>query len=270
VCYPNPGRLVKAELQKITVGATRRIYLLAVPSDEPSALLLSLHGTRSNARGQMRLSRMVPLVESGLVVAFPQASLPVGSGFEWDHYIDMAFLLELISELRVCYPTAATRVCMTGMSGGARMACYFASLEPELVAAVGAVAGLRAPESGNTRRAVPIVAFHGTADRINPYEGSETARWQESVPEAARRWAVANGVDSDPVTTAVAPGVTRTTYGVQGQPGEVTLWTVQGGGHTWPGSPLPLHLRLFLGRTTTAIDATKEIWSFAQPHLVDR
>jgi poly(3-hydroxybutyrate) depolymerase len=47
------------------------------------------------------------------------------------------------------------------------------------------------------------------------------------------------------------------------RPGEVatvTLFVSEGAGHTRPGSRLPLSLRLILGRTSSEIDATTEIW----------
>ena len=58
----------------------------------------------------------------------------------------------------------------------------------------------------------------------------------------------------------------RTTYGAEGEPGEVTLFTSKGAGHTWPGGHLGLFLRLFLGRTSTEIDATTRIWDFDRAH----
>jgi polyhydroxybutyrate depolymerase len=133
---------------------------------------------------------------------------------------------------------------------------------------VGAVGGLRAPVR-RPSRPVPILAFHGTADRINPFNGGGNPRWVESVPDAARAWAEANGQPAQPTTTATTAKLTRTTYGTNGGPGEVTLWTSAGAGHTWPGAHLGLFLRLFLGRTTTEIDASDEVWSFAQRHADD-
>jgi polyhydroxybutyrate depolymerase len=159
-------------------------------------------------------------------------------------------------------------VILTGMSGGARMSSLFASAHPELVQAVGAVAGLRSP-GVPVCRPVPILSFHGTNDRLNPYGGSGTPRWNESVPDAARAWALANGITAPPAEVAVSRTLTRTTYGAQGQPGEVTLWTSRGAGHTWPGGHLGLLLSLFLGRTSREIDATKSIWEFGLRHADD-
>jgi polyhydroxybutyrate depolymerase len=254
--------------QSLRVGGVDRRYLLAVTAGQnPSpSIVLSLHGTRSTADGQARLSRFTRVAPTSVVV-FPQAIAPVGRGYEWDHDRDLEFLHLLISELLARYGSADGRVGLTGMSGGARMSCRFAAAEPELVRMVGAVAGLRAPAAGAPlARPVPVLAFHGTSDRINPYAGSGTARWDESVPAAAERWAQANGLPPEPSDTAVGQSLTRRTYGPPGGPGEVTLWTVGGGGHTWPGTRLGLVLRLVLGKTTTEIDASAEIMAFAQTH----
>ncbi len=72
-----------------------------------------------------------------------------------------------------------------------------------------------------------------------------------------------------PEVVAVSPTLTRTTYGAEGKPGEVTLFTSKGAGHTWPGGHLGLFLRLLLGRTSMEIDATSRIWDFARVHAGD-
>ena len=107
---------------------------------------------------------------------------------------------------------------------------------------------------------VRVVAFHGTRDRVNPYGGGRTARWSESVPDAASAWARANDHAPDPVRTDLTPAVTRLSYGPRGDPGAVTLWVCDGAGHTWPGTRLTLWLRLLLGKVSYDVDATAEIW----------
>ena len=81
--------------------------------------------------------------------------------------------------------------------------------------------------------------------------------------------ALANGITAPPAEVAVSPTLTRTAYGAEGQPGEVTLLTSRGAGHTWPGGHLGLLLSLFLGRTSREIDATKSIWEFGLRHADD-
>ena len=155
------------------------------------------------------------------------------------------------------------------MSGGARMACALAAERPDLLAAVGAVAGLRSFARAPGTRPVPVLAFHGLADRINPYAGHSRAEWSASVPEAAAAWAAANGVAGGPVTTTLSRAVNRSRWGDGGAPDEVVLFTVARAGHTWPGSRPNALIRLYLGRTSRELDATADIWTFFQRHLGD-
>jgi polyhydroxybutyrate depolymerase len=253
-------------VRSIEVGGVTRVFGLAEPAGQVRAVLLSLHGTRSSWARQARLSGMARLTGAGAAVAFPQASRPIGSGYEWDHEGDLPFLEQLADDLISRYAPPAGRLCMTGMSGGARMSCVFAAARADLVSAVGAVAGLRFGGQHVPARPVPILAFHGTADRINPYLGGNTPRWDLGVEESARQWAVANRVPEQPEVVAVSPTLTRTTYGAEGNPGEVTLFTSKGAGHTWPGAHPGLFMRLLLGRTSAEIDATSKIWEFERAH----
>ena len=247
----------------IQVDGVARRFLLAEPSRPPSIIVLSLHGSRSGPEGQARLSHMASLTDHGAVVCFPQGSLQSGSGSEWDLVGDDRFLRATVSTLQDQYPMATPQVCVAGMSGGARMASRFASMHPDKVMVLGAVAGLRAPLRPNLEGPVRVLAFHGTSDRINPVGGGTTDRWNESVVEAARAWAQANGHPGEAEHVAVGPTLTRFNFGAEGDPGAVTLWVCKGAGHTWPGSKLPIFLRLFLGRTSFEVDATAEIWRAA-------
>lgn len=211
---------------------------------------------------------METLTESGAVVAFPQGSLRSGSGYEWDLESDDHFLQAMVATLLDQFPGSHAWICISGMSGGARMASRFAARHPDEVLLLGAVAGLRAPERPKLERPVQVVAFHGTADRINSFDGGATSRWDESVLEAAKGWAAANGLPQEPKPDDVTPTLTRLRFGSEEDPGAVTLWVCRGAGHTWPGSRLPVLLRLFLGRTSHEIDATTEIWRAATA-LVD-
>jgi poly(3-hydroxybutyrate) depolymerase len=139
-----------------TVDGTRRSYLLAEPSGPASAIVLSLHASRSSAPRQAALSRLALLAErANAVVAFPQAAVVAGSGHRWDDDSDVSYLSHLVAELCARFPTPTGRVCMTGMSGGARMACHFAWMHADAVGMVGAVAGARAALSAGSDPRLP-------------------------------------------------------------------------------------------------------------------
>jgi polyhydroxybutyrate depolymerase len=244
----------------IEVGGVRRQVLVAAPAGAPTAIVVAMHGSTSTPERQVRLSRMAPLADQGALVAFPQGAIPSRAGWEWDLHDDVAFLDAAVDYLRETFGATAAPLCVSGMSGGARMASRFSSSGRNPVRVLGAVAGLRMPAVERLDHPVRVVAFHGTRDRINPYGGGATARWSESVHEAASAWARANGHSPEPVSTELTPSLTRLSYGAADDPGAVTLWVCDGAGHTWPGTRLTLGLRLFLGKVSYDVDATAEIW----------
>jgi polyhydroxybutyrate depolymerase len=154
----------------------------------------------------------------------------------------------------------------TGISGGGRMASQLACDASETFAAVAPVAGLRFPSPCPTSRAVPVIAFHGTADPIDPYNGNGQAYWTYSVPTAAQRWAIHNGCNPAAQTTSGA-GYTLTAYGACGSEASVELYSLTGEGHEWPGGPpLPSRLTKVLGPQSNALDANTAMWAFFSAH----
>ena len=66
----------------------------------------------------------------------------------------------------------------------------------------------------------------------------------------------------------VATDVTRLEYTKCADDAAVVLYTIQGGGHTWPGGkPLP---EWFVGPTSNSIDATSLMWAFFREHPLSR
>jgi polyhydroxybutyrate depolymerase len=62
----------------------------------------------------------------------------------------------------------------------------------------------------------------------------------------------------------VAADVTRREYTGCADDAAVVLYTIHGGGHTWPrGGPIP---EWFAGRTSSGVDATREAWAFFRAH----
>ncbi|HLJ75395.1 MAG TPA: hypothetical protein VKU62_12465, partial [Thermoanaerobaculia bacterium] len=119
------------------------------------------------------------------------------------------------------------------------------------------------------RRAVAMIDFHGTADPDAPYNGGVTwlaADLLANVPKFAEKWGRRNGCSPVPIDSVVAPDVTRREYTSCADDATVALYTIRGGGHTWPGGD-PL-LESFVGRTTRSIDATRTMWDFFAQHPV--
>jgi polyhydroxybutyrate depolymerase len=250
---------------------------------EKVPLVLNMHGSGSTALEQELFTGMDAESDAmGFIVAYPQALIPSGTGFDWNipgvplHSgaeplkhppNDMAFLSQLPKLLaqRLCIDS--NRVYATGFSGGARITSQLACDDANVFAAVAPVSGLRRPTPCPLARRVPVVAFHGTADPVDPYAGHGESYWTYSVPQAERYWATEDGCRPKPIVTTPAVGATLTSYVDCKGGSTVELYTLIGEGHEWPGGPaLGKKVTAVLGPQSDAIDADAVIWAFFSDH----
>jgi polyhydroxybutyrate depolymerase len=265
-------------------GRNRTIRVHLPPSaDGPAALVLNLHGSRFTAAQQETFSGMDATADSyGFIVAYPQAAIPSGHGFEWhipgqplfggrvappDAPDDVQFIAAVVAAIVHRAVVDPKRVFVTGFSGGARMASQVACDLPDTFAAAAAVGGLAFPSPCGARRAVSIVAFHGMADPIDPYEGSNGPTFSRGVREAAEQWASHDGCGGPIKDTAPATSVRRTAYTGCRDAALVELYTIEAAGHEWPGGPpMSDSITTALGPQTNAVDANAVMWSFFADH----
>ena len=263
----------------IVSSGQEREYLLYVPESydrtKPTPLVISMHGGALWPAAQMEISRWNRMAdEHGFLVVYPSGI--TGAGPRAWHVgrgpgllRDVRYISELIDTLKAAYNIDSTSIYADGLSNGGGMAFVLSCTLSERIAAVGMVAAaLFLPWSWCTdERAVPMIAFHGTADRAVPYHGGTSwvaPRRLPDIPTWVANWARRNRCAPDPVDSAVATDVPRRSYTNCADGAAVVLYTVQGGGHTWPGGgPLP---EWFVGTTTRSIDATHQMWAFFREH----
>jgi polyhydroxybutyrate depolymerase len=255
-----------------------REYLLYVPSSydstTPTPLVISMHGAAMWGAAQQETSRWNEVAERhGFIVVYPSgtgfpkvwhASEP-GAGLT----ADVRFISELIDTLMATYNLDPERIYANGLSNGGGMAFVLSCTLSDRIAAVGMVASaLFLPWSWCTdRRAVPMIAFHGTADRITPYRGGTS--WVApnpfaDIPKWTANWARRNRCAPDPVESVVATDVTRLEYTDCADDATVLLYTVIEGGHTWPGGMPPPEW--FTGSTSNSVHASSQMWAFFREH----
>jgi len=249
---------------------------------KPLPLVLDLHGSGSDAAQQEIFSGMDASADANrFVVAYPQGAIALDGGFAWNvpgvplasgrpvpkgTPSDVAYLASLVKTLEARYCIDAKRVYATGFSGGARMSSQVACDLPKTFAAVAPVSGLRFPSPCPAKRAVPVLAFHGTADPVDPFGGHGLAYWTYSVPTAAARWAAHEGCTGTPIAMS-NPGFAVTTFTGCKQGSAVELYAVDGEGHEWPGGPaMPKRITKLLGPQSDSVDANALIWRFFAAH----
>jgi polyhydroxybutyrate depolymerase len=212
---------------------------------------------------------------------------------------DARFLSDLASHLEGLGAASSWPVFLTGVSQGARYAEHVArhGLLPVtglfLVAGTGLEFSRRLAPVPQLRAAMTLVI--GTGDRTTPYAGGRLTRGGLSglilKQRAARHgerpgedivtgaedlvadWVRANGITgngrpAEPVVTELPmpspndPPVTRKTWS---KPGchPVTLYRIEGGGHSWPGGPQVLPPRM-IGPISKHLDATGLLLEMAE------
>src|SRR6185312_9540613 len=123
------------------------------------------------------------------------------------------------------------------------------------------VAGVLGVATCNPSRPMPVMHFHGTQDPLVPWDGS-TSLGFISVMDSFHGWAMRDGCTGNAVVTYSQGDASCSTYQECAGGADVTLCTIEGGGHTWPGgTPVPS-----LGFTSTDINATDAMWTFFSAH----
>lgn len=257
----------------ISVAGQNREYIVHVPKSydgaTPVPLVLSLHGAGTWPAMQMNLSGWNEVADrEGFIVAYPGGSGSALKVFDGPRK-DLPFFMALLDELQRSYNIDARRIYSNGLSNGGgtsyALSCAFA----DRFAAVGAVgaAVTMSPDLCPQAKPVPVIAFHGTADRSTPYHGGKVfiaPNLFPDIPAWIGNWARRNGCNPTPSESTVAADVSRRQYDNCRNNATVALYTVAGGGHTWPGGqPLTPWL---LGMTARSINATELMWQFFNEH----
>lgn len=263
----------------ILVAGREREYLLYVPASYdpawPTPLVISLHGAGMWPKAQMATSGWNALAnQEAFIVVYPSAV--DGAGPRVWHVDrnpgpdeDVRFLAALIDELASGYNLDPDRIYANGFSNGGGMSFVLSCRLADRIAAVGTVAAAQTlPWSFcHDPQPMPMMAFHGTADRVVPYHGDFSTIVREPFPSVeiwVEQWSRRNRCGAAPAASAVAPGVRRAEYPNCAGDADVVLYTLEGAGHTWPGGhALPEWL---LGRTEQNVDATRLLWSFFRDH----
>ena len=269
----------------IVSSAVKREYLLYVPKSydraKPTPLVINLHTAMSWPTSSMNISQWNLVAdEHGFIVVYP-----AGTGFgskSWEmtgsetpsRMPDVIFISELIDKLEVSYNIDKTRIYADGMSNGGGMAFVLSCTLSGRIAAVGMVSAGLYPEWSwcTDHRPVPVIAFHGTADPICPYNGGRTMFGDDifpSVPSFMANWARRNRCGPNPIESAVAADVTRLQYTECADDASVVLFTVKGEGHQWPGGK-SIVAKWLVGPYSRSIDATRQMWAFFREHQLPR
>lgn len=283
-----PGR--DFESCVVTVGQRSRRMLIFRPDtciEEPAPAVLAFHGAGSCAEQMIDFTNLAACAEQhGFVAVFPNGTGRTEQSCSWNagsgnvyavrrQVDDLSFAQRIIDTLVGQYAIDPQRVYAAGMSNGGLLCYVLAAHMPDRIAAVAAVGCSMLHEQDlRPRGKIPVIHFHGTADRFVPFAGgigdhSFTRSRFLPVRQTVELWATVNQCEFPPrelsplkPATDSADHETWVQTLVYENPkfGPEVRWiTVHGGGHTWPGQ---LSTIGYLGRSTLLIDANQLIWNF--------
>jgi polyhydroxybutyrate depolymerase len=245
-------------------GMTRQYHVHVPPGYDgsPLPLVLDFHGLTSNAEQEADYSNLRDKADAaGFVVIHA-----TGVGASWNAgdccgtaassgVDDVGFVEAMLDEVTARLCIDEKRIYSTGLSNGGHISHRLACELSHRIAAVAPVAGRLALADCQPSRPVPVMAFHGTDDAIVAYGFGASS---------AERWGQLDGCSGDPVETFRNGDSHCATWQTCGGGAEVTMCTVDGGGHTWPGGDVPF----WLGATTQDLVATDAMWEFFGRHAL--
>jgi polyhydroxybutyrate depolymerase len=268
----------------IVVDGEVREYLLHVPAtydpSRPAPLVVSLHGAMTWPAFQRDHSGWNRLAdEEGFLVVYPSGTGALVRTWRMEgaedppRMPDVRFIGALLDTLEAAYNIDPARIYADGMSNGGGMTFVLSCTLSHRIAAVGSVSAAPSlPWSWcEDPTPIPMIAFHGTGDPLVPYDGGRGSFGPDVFPGVrgwAASWAERNRCQQEAVESDAAKGVSHLEYGGCEEDAAVALYTLQGGGHQWPGGkPLPGWL---VGPRSDAVDATRLIWEFFLAHPRNR
>lgn len=278
----------------------KRTYLTHLPPDYqeigPMPLLLALHGGGGNAEAMVKLTKgglNILADKEGFVVIYPngiEKNWNDGRSGEETNYRtheenidDVGFISELIDYLIKNLNIDSKRVYITGMSNGAMMTLRLGCELSDKIVAIAPVAGnmpLNLSSICSPEHRVSVMLIAGTDDPLMPFEGGDITGpfgivklgKVLSAEETITLWVNSDNCISSPVTSEepdLDPTdgtlVNMTAYTGCEDSTEVMLYTIENGGHTWPGGYQYLS-RGIIGNTCMDINANEIIWEFFMRH----
>lgn len=251
--------------QRVAVGETGRSMLIHIPVGVERVrelpLVFLLHGSGGTGAAMLESSGLAATSDHhGFLLAAPDAGIPVGEGFAWnipgvptvtgkvptaDDPNDVAFLTAAIDWLAESGCIDRRRVYATGFSGGGRMTSWLGCVASDRFAAIAPVVGLRAgnplasdpqqpdPATCKPEHPMPVLAFAGETDTVNPVAGGGAGYWQYSMEAALARWAALDDCRTGPKSVALSDTVEARRYGACREGAHVSGRVVEGRGHEW-------------------------------------
>lgn len=239
----------------VAVGDTARWFRVHVPDGlkegEPARVVLAFHGSSSAGPYFQQLSGLDEDVDSRTITVYPNAAVSNwAEGCNCNNadrlgIDDLGFVEAMLDTVSAVWQLERNGVFAVGFSQGGlfayRLACEMSD-RFRAVFAVAAPMSLPLSLACHPDRPVSVVAIHGTADAVLPWNGtSNGALSLLSAPKTAEFWAGRNDCGaSETIREDLGGGAVlklhRWASCSQGR--QVRLYELVGHGHGWPAGKL--------------------------------
>jgi len=285
----------KTNLEEYTLeweGRERTYYVHLPPEHKRTTkmpIVFNLHGGGGTAKKtpKMAFGAFERLADrDGFIVVYPQ-----GVRKQWNdgrkgdisfahkkNIDDVGFITQIVNVLNANYSIDNNKIFTVGMSNGGFMSTRLLCERPDIFRGgailtaqiVDHLEGQCQPSQG-----VAVMVMNGTDDIIVPYYGGEIKPFKWSKPRGiaistddyVAMWQDRNDCKIKAETQQLPDNrddgttVEVTKYSDCKERGALELYTINGGGHTWPGGWQYLGERL-VGKTSRDINACHIIWDF--------
>lgn len=268
----------------IPFGGLQRTYRIYVPAKYNSSkavpLVFNLHGLGSNADQQEIYGDFRGIADTANFIIVCANGTQTTAGQGWNNFSnpgtgvdDVGFISAVIDKVSSKYNINKNRIYSTGMSNGAFMSYDLACFLNTRIAAIASVTGSMIAthlKACKANRPTPVMEIHGTADNTVKYDGTPGLLTCTHIDTLVNFWAKFNNCAAPVVTTLPNTNTTdgstveHRVYSNGTKGSSVELYKVIGGGHTWPGSVVPL------ASTNQDFSASKEIWRFFNQFSLDK
>lgn len=269
VAVPPPGTFNPA--------GDQRSFRIWVPANysatTPAPVIVNYHGTGGTPESVDEFSSKLSEKANarGYIVVAPQALSGEASTERWvvpgfgTAPDDVAMTRALLTQISTQYCVDPQRFYATGFSSGGAMSAYIACDASDLFAGVAPGGGVNLVDPSCNQGAIPMFAYHGTADDVAFYNGIDD---QPSKPDPATAgkvpyfgsveqdvdyWANVNGCQVQRQDQKLAEDAILRTY--PGCAASTQVLLAVGGGHTFPGGTTRIGAEeTLLGATVTSVN----------------
>ncbi len=284
---------MNAEESIILEGIERKFLIHILPQNATKKsvpLIIALHALGGNPKMMAFTTNLDEKADKeGFIVVYPEGTRSPVRGFtSWNAGFccgyaaesqadDAGFIRNLIQYLTSNYPIDPNRIFITGISNGGMMAHRLGAEFSDQIAAIGVVSGAIGTMPSSTgfpnmipepQNPMPVMIFHGKKDRLVPYDGRKVEKVGTgrirflSVGDAVEFWRTRNECSCDREVEEISENVVKTSYEDCKNNGDVILYTIKDGGHSWPGG----RVHLSGDEPSREISATDIIWDFFKKH----